>query len=93
MIGLIDNSICHGRAGVLLGLQPSPVSADFDSIQTRLGGRHRLHFGRKLIDGGFLEGDLGTIAVRLALECSSSIGDYLPSFRLYLLCFGVEACS
>ncbi|ERH20829.1 lanthionine synthetase C-like protein [Actinomyces graevenitzii F0530] len=78
MIGLIDNSICHGRAGVLLGLQPSPVSADFDSIQTRLVEDIDYTLD-EVNDGGFLEGDLGTIAVRLALECSSSIGR-LPAF-------------
>ena len=78
MIGLIDNSICHGRAGVLLGLQPSPVSADFDSIQTRLVEDIDYTLD-EVDDGGFLEGDLGTIAVRLALECSSSIGR-LPAF-------------
>lgn len=71
-IGLVDNSICHGRAGIILGLNPYLSQKDNYPIRNQLLEEIDCSVADS-IEGGFLEGDLGTLAVRLALECTDSI--------------------
>ena len=78
VIGLVDNSICHGRAGIVLGLHPYLSHKDSRPIRDQLLEEIDCSVANP-IDSGFLEGDLGTLAVRVALEYTDSIA-HLPAF-------------